>query len=335
MEYRIRFLPKRKKDPAFTGEFTVLKGLWALTGITAILPPSANVNFLNNFSIAFDYKRINDSTFFFQENNFEASFNYSKLKAAKNEMVLDVAKTTTYSHILLGSNALRPLSADSLKSTGQLAKTDSIIDHHRYLAKNQASVNTIGTLDSINNIGWVKFLNKNTAMLFTGYYNFGKFDLGPYLELIRWNNVEGLRLSFSGRTSEQLSKRFLVGGKLGYGFSDQEWKYGGSFGWKFKTDKRSVIGLEYEKDLLLLGALGRIFLIKGDDAATGEDSFVASFFKRWQNDRRSMLYSFKAYIEREIPRKKRDCAGWFSYGWWYGTCSGNVPICCRGSGWCL
>jgi hypothetical protein len=302
MEYRIRYFPKRKKDPAFTGEFTVVKDIWALSSITATLPSSANVNFLNTFTIAFDFAKVNDSVFFFKENNFSASFNYSKFKAEKNKMVMEVAKTTTYSDILLDNKAKRPATADSLKRREQKAETDSIIDYHRLLAKNQASVNTIGTLDSINNIGWVKFMNKNTEMLFTGYFNFGKFDLGPYLELIRWNNVEGLRLSFSGRTSEQLSKRFFVGGKLGYGFRDEEWKYGGSFGWKFKTDKRSVIGLEYDKDLLLLGALGRIFLIKGDGAATGEDSFIASFFKRWQNDRRSILYSFRAYIEREIHR---------------------------------
>ncbi len=300
MEYRIRYLPKRKKDPAFTGEFTVVKDLWALTSVTAILPSSANVNFLNTFTVAFDFVRVNDSTFFFLENNFSASFNYSKLKAAKSEMVLDISKTTTYSDVLLGDNAMRPSKADSLHSNKHIVETDSLIDSYRFLAKNQASVNTINTIDSINNIRWIKLLNKNTSMLFTGYYNFGKFDLGPYLELIRWNSVEGLRLSFSGRTSEQLSKRFFVGGKLGYGFGDERWKYGGSFAWKFKTDKRSVIGLEYTKDLLLLGALGRIFLIKGAGAATGEDSFIASFFKRWQNDRRSMLYSFKAHIEREI-----------------------------------
>jgi len=323
MEYRIRYFPKRKKDPAFTGEFTVVKGLWALTSITATLPASANVNFLNTFAINFDFVRVNDSSFFFLENNFSASFNYSKLKAAKKEMVMDVSKTTTYSNILLGDNAIRPVQLDSIQSREQFVETDSLIDYHRYLAKNKASVNTIGTLDSINNIRWVKLLNKNTSMLFTGYYNFGKFDLGPYLELIRWNNVEGLRLTVSGRTSEQMSKRFFVGGKLGYGFRDEEWKYGASFGWKFKTEKRTVFGLEYTKDLLLLGALGRIFLIKGAGAATGEDSFIASFFKRWQNDRRSMLYSFKAYIEQEVRPGKSVM---FAYNYFEMYQSLNVPF---------
>jgi hypothetical protein len=222
IEYHIRYFPKRKKDPAFTGEFSVVKDIWALTSITATLPSSANVNFLNTFTIDFDFVKLTDSAFFFQENSFAASFNYSKFKASKNEMVLKVAKTTTYSDILLGNNAVRPIQTDSLQKVGLLVETDSLIDYHRHLAKNQASTNTINTLDSINNIGWVKFMNKNTAMLFTGYFNFGKFDLGPYLELIRYNNVEGLRLSFSGRTSEQLSKRFFVGGKLGYGFGDEE-----------------------------------------------------------------------------------------------------------------
>ncbi len=323
MEYRIRYFPKRKKDPAFTGEFTVVKDYWAITSITATLPASANINYLNSFTIGFDFVKLGDSVYFFKENNFQASFNYNKLKAVKKEVVLGIAKTTTYSNILLGENAKRPEKIDSTEIKEQIFNSDSLIDHHRDLAKNTASINTMGTLDSINDIGWVKVMNKFSSMFVTGYFNLGKIDVGPFLELIKWNNVEGLRLTLSGRTSEKLSERFFVGGKVGYGFRDEEWKYGASFGWKFKTEKRSVIGFEYEKDLLLLGALGRIQLIKENAAVTGEDSFIASFFKRLQNDRRSILYHFRVYTEQEI---RTGISVMFAYDYLEMYQSLNVPF---------
>lgn len=300
MEYRIRYFPKRKKDPAFTGEFTVEKDYWAIKSISATLPSSANINFLNEFIIDFDYVDLGDSVFFFQENSFRASFNYSKLKASKKEVILDIAKTTTYSNILLGQEAVNPQRTDTVQLPMAEYSSDSLIDMHRSFAKNQTGANTIHTLDSINNINWVKILNKFSSMFLTGYFNLGKVEVGPFLELVKLNNVEGLRLTLSGRTSEKLSERFYVGGKLGYGFLDEEWKYGASFGWKFKTEKRFVIEMNYQKDLILLGSLGGIRLIKENSAVTGEDSFIASFFKRWQNDRRSMLYSFRLSMEREI-----------------------------------
>ena len=58
-----------------------------------------------------------------------------------------------------------------------------------------------------------------------GYYNMGKYELGSYLSVLAWNNIEGLRLQAGFKTTLAFSKKWIYYGNLGYGFKDQRIKY--------------------------------------------------------------------------------------------------------------
>jgi len=295
--YRIRFVPRSKKDLTFSGHFTVIKNLWAITNIDATLPKTANVNYLNTFKVSFNFDFINDSTLFFSSNKIDASFHYFKIKNEAKNAMIDVEKTTYYSKVVIGENAV-PLPLNPA-TPSELPKSDSAFITYRKKANDKNYDEAARVIDSTKNLWWIKGAEKLTNMFITGYFNVGKVDLGPYLGTFKKNSIEGTRLNLGLRTSENFNPRYSLGGSVGYGFKDKEWKYSAYGQYKFKTKYRTIVGGGYIKELFLFGVFSHIHLIKENMLTTGEDSFVAAIFKRFDSDRRSMFYRFNLYVEKE------------------------------------
>ena len=299
--YTIKYVPKNNKDMAFKGKFTVIKGLWAVKGIEAYLPKIANVNFLNKFDVSYKYQILDDSISFFKSNKIKATFNYNKLPNNKRTM-LEIDKFTSYKNIKIGKNAqpLPPiLSKKQASHKKVIPVSDTIFTKYRNSADNTSGKAVLKSIDSINNIAWVRVLNKTMNMFATGYYNVGKYEIGPFLNLVQYNRVEGLRLSFGGRTGQLFNPHYSIGAIAGYGFGDKKWKYNTNFTWKFNTEHRTILRLQISKDLQLFGVYGHIHLIKENSVSVGEDSFISAVFKRVQNERRAMFFQNSAYFEHE------------------------------------
>ncbi len=301
MIYTIKYVPKNDKDMAFKGKFVVIKDLWAIQAIEASLPRIANVNFLNKFDISYRYQILHDSISFFKSNKITATFNYNKLPNNHRSM-LEVNKFTIYKNVKTGRAAhnLSPVPHGRITFKKQAESvSDTLFTQYTNYTQNASGKQISRSIDSINNIGWVRFLNKTTDMFVTEYYNVGKYEIGPFLNLVQYNRVEGLRLSFGGRTGAQFNPNYSIGAMAGYGFKDKQWKYNTYFAWKFKTRNRTILRFHISKDLQLFGVYGHIHLIKENTGTLGEDSFVSAILKRTQNERRAMFYQTSAYFEHE------------------------------------
>lgn len=297
--YHIKFVTRDKKNLAFNGHFIVVKDLWAITYIDATLPRTANINYLNTFKASFSFEFINDSILFFKSNSIEGSFHYLKIKNENNNAMIEVNKSTLYSNILLGRDA-QPLSDTGRKDISGTPDSSFVV--YRNMTNIKSFDNTSKTIDSTNDIKWVKGASKLTSMFITGYYNAGKVDLGPYLGTFSHNAVEGYRINLGLRTSENFSPNYSLGGNLGYGFKDFEWKYSLYGQYKLKTKNRTIIGGGIVKDLYLFGVYSHINLVRENMLSSGEDSFIATIFKRHYSDRRAMLYQYNIYLEKEWRR---------------------------------
>ena len=299
--YTIKYVPRNEKDLAFKGKFTVVKNLWAVKELDAQLPRQANINFLNKFDIIYRYQIINDTISFFKSNSFKATFNYNKFPK-NNRSMLEVNKFTVYKNVVIGQNA-KPFpdvsKKDSLRKTVGLSKVDTLFTSYRDSTDDNSGTKIINSIDSINNIGWVKIANKVTNMFVTEYYNVGKYEIGPFLNLVQYNKVEGVRLSLGGRTGPLFNPNFTVGAMAGYGLKDKKWKWITDFTWKFKTERRTVLKLHASNNLQLWGVYGHIRLIKENVRTVGEDSFISAIFKRLQNDRRAFVFQVSGYVEHQ------------------------------------
>jgi len=297
-EYRIRFKPKRKKDFAFTGELKVIEGTWALTSIEVRMPKNTNVNFLNDFEVAYDFGRVNDSVYFFKKNTVKANFEYSKSES-KNKPVIGLEKTTFYSKISISET--QNTDNKEIKDADIPRETlDLVLEKYRRETISGKSAEMDLVIDSINSIWWVKQLDKLTSMFLTGYYNIGKVEIGPYLDMMKKNKVEDTRFILTGRTAESFSENFSIAAKIGYGTRDKEFKYGGDIHYKFNSGLRQVVGLGYEHNMVGIGQNQNIKLIKENMLASGQDNWIAHLINRKENDKVAMRNQAFFYTENEL-----------------------------------
>jgi hypothetical protein len=76
-----------------------------------------------------------------------------------------------------------------------------------------------------SNIPVVKTYTDIFKVLVDGYYSLGKIEVGPYLSLVAWNNIEGIRLQAGFKTNYKFSKKWIYHVQLAYGFDDERFKY--------------------------------------------------------------------------------------------------------------
>lgn len=298
-EYRIRFKPKRKKDFAFIGELKVMEGSWALTAIEVTMPKNTNINYLNDFEVDYEFQPIDDSIFFFKKNRVYANFDYKKSEGKKKPMI-SFEKTTFYNKVEVD----KPKVVDSLKiKDADIPRETVALVLEKYRNETLAGNTDMDlVIDSINNIWWVKQLDKLTSMFLSGYYNVGKVEIGPYLDMIKKNKVEGNRFILTGRTAESFSKNVSISAMVGYGTRDKKYKYGGEINYKFNTRQRQVLGLGYSHNVSTIGRNQNIKLIKENMLASGEDNWIAHLINRKENDKMAMKDQAFLYSENELRK---------------------------------
>jgi hypothetical protein len=93
-----------------------------------------------------------------------------------------------------------------------------------------------------------------TRHIYDGYIAVGALDV-EISKLIAYNDYEGLRLGIGLYTNDVISEKFQVGGYVGHGASDKQWKYGGKFRWYFDRPNDFYITAAYSKDVLDPGGI--------------------------------------------------------------------------------
>ncbi|GHN03284.1 hypothetical protein WSM22_47730 [Cytophagales bacterium WSM2-2] len=83
------------------------------------------------------------------------------------------------------------------------------------------------------------------------------------------NQYESIRLGAGVFTSDRFSKWFRLGGYAGYGFRDQQWKYGGDVRFNFSQNKDFFIKFSYSKDIYETG----MSHINNEGQLLGSESF--------------------------------------------------------------
>ena len=79
-------------------------------------------------------------------------------------------------------------------------------------------------IDSLKSVPKVRITAKLIEASIKGYYNFGRFEAGPYLLIYNHNPVEGNRFRLGGRTNINFSRKWILEGYLAYGTRDDRFK---------------------------------------------------------------------------------------------------------------
>lgn len=145
-------------------------------------------------------------------------------------------------------------------------------------------------IDSIKSVPVFRSYIDFFYMLINGYLKWGPVEIGPYYKLFSYNNIEGMRFRFGGRTSNKFSKKLMLTGHLAYGTKDETFKY--SLGFLYLTSKnpRRGFGGSYSYDMEQLGASQNAF---------SDDNLFSSLFRRNPVTTLSMVQEVDAFYEHE------------------------------------
>lgn len=233
LSYLIDFRPKNLKSLAFRGTMLIDAKTFALRHIEAEIPNSANLNFLKDIAFEQSFFEATDRRFLPERKEQTVSFFYD-FSLGEHRYASAILKQQQE----LGNFRLL---GDSLKIK-QLEPQDP--------AEAEAMQ---AAIDTLNQTKLQKTLVAIADVLLNGYIHVGKIDVGVVYDMLRWNPTEGFRPTLSLRTGESLSRHFTVGGYVGYGFKDKEWKFGGNASLRFGKSHRNTLSATYNRDVYRWG----------------------------------------------------------------------------------
>jgi hypothetical protein len=221
--YRLDFFPKSPQDLAFTGSMWITKKEFALKQIDVSIGKQANLNFIEKIKIQQELEPTEEGAWL----------------PIKNRVLVDVSEVTGRSAGMLAKfytsnknfviNKPHPTSFYEtpiiMAEDARVNEGEDAWDSLRHEPLTNTEKNVYKMIDTLQNIPVVKTYTDIIKIAIGGYYDVGKFDLGPYMAMFAVNDIEGVRIQPGFRTNEKFSKKWVLGGQLGYGFNDERVKY--------------------------------------------------------------------------------------------------------------
>jgi hypothetical protein len=256
--YRLDFFPKSPQELAFTGTIWITKNEWALKQIDVTMGRQANINFVEKLKIQQELEKTESGAWL----------------PVKNRVMIDVGEINKASAGMLAkfytSNknivVNKPYNLRFYEDPIAMAEDVRMHEDEKYwdslrhepLSSTEESVYKM--IDTLRNIPVVKAYTDILKIALDGYVTVGKIDVGPYQSVIAWNNVEGVRLQAGFRTNIKFSSKFVVGGHLGYGFTDEKIKYEAYVQNILSRDRWTTFTVRARADLRRLGIEDNTFV---------------------------------------------------------------------------
>lgn len=228
----VEYIPHEPSSIAFQGVllFTATDSPRLLRSYI-VIPPSANVNFVDDFIIQQDFTEQFDGSWHKEREVMDAAF-----KLFWNLLSLEMSQERRYEEYLINPPYSQLL--NSSKSIVNLEKTEM----GKAVTKELSEKNILPTdeglrsfLDQVKKVPHTKLILDLVEMISYGYirtnhnpskiYGGSHFDVGPILKTIGFNPLEGLRLTLGGKTTGYLSRNFFLEGYWAYGVNDMKHKY--------------------------------------------------------------------------------------------------------------
>lgn len=275
----LSFTPRNTNDILFEGQiFITLDGNYAVQRAGLRINKNINVNFVRSMNVDQDFELNPDGRYHLSKSNTFADFGITEKRKSglfgtrtltrKNYAVNIPHKDTLY-------KARPELGDEELKN-----RPESFWAENRLDTLTTAESKVYKNIDSLVHMPSFRRTADIINLLFAGFKNFGKFEIGPASTFYSFNPVEGLRLRVGGRTTADFSKRIFLEGYGAYGFKDDRWKY--QFATTYSLNNKSIYRFPQH---YIRASFQRDTKIPGQELQYAqEDNFLLSF-KRGKNDK--------------------------------------------------
>ncbi|MFZ9943574.1 MAG: DUF5686 family protein, partial [Bacteroidia bacterium] len=287
--YRLKFKPRRKQELTFVGECWIHDTTFAIRKIDMRVVDDANINFIEDLAVVKEYVRLENRHWMLSKEMLVVDF-----AARKDGMGFIGRRTASYRDFKIN----QPIAEEIMsgpenivveeQSTG---KDDSFWAEARHDSLSEREQKIYAMVDTIKTLPAFRTYVDIITLFFTGHYEIGKFELGPYYSLFSFNQVEGARFRLGGRTGPKFSDRLRLEGYAAYGTKDEEFKYMGGFRYFLQTKPRVSLGARYKNDVVQLGQ---------SENAFQDDNILSSLFRRNPADKLTQQETYRFYYEQEF-----------------------------------
>lgn len=244
--YKIILHPWREADLAFNGAIWIAKEDYGIKRVDLTIGRQANVNFVNKIKIQQEWFRTRTGNWL----------------PAKNRMLIDIAQLddnwagllakfyTSNKDFRINNEAPDELFAKPVEfaeDAREQKKGFWETNRHDTLTKEEEKM--LKMIDTIKTLPVVKTYVEIVDIAINGYQRFGKIDVGPYLQGLAINNIEGVRMRMGFRTNSFFSKKWSFEPFLGYGTKDGRFKYGIGIDHVLSRKHWTVLKFNYSYDI--------------------------------------------------------------------------------------
>ncbi len=295
--YQIKVKPKNNKDLLFTGFIWINDSTWAIKQVNLEIPKYVNINFLERVQVQQELEPTAAGAWLPIKSRLIIDF----ADVSKKSIGIVAKVYNSVRFIKVNEPLERSFYESPLKLTKDaLQKTDDYWASTRHEKLTAADVNVFSMIDTIKSIPRVKTGISLFYTFATGHYTWNKVDIGPYLTMLTFNNIEGYKLRLGGRTNVQFSNQYIFRGYLAYGFRDQRFKYNIQAEKIISRDLWTKVGVQRREDIDQVGVTFRY----DDSPIFGDDQ--SSLYATTSQITRFALFNRKTesrfWIERELKK---------------------------------
>ncbi len=288
--YELSYKPRNAQSPTFRGQFWVEADSWAITKIDMQLSDKANINFVNNFKYSVEFARTGEK---WTPKNELIVLDVDIQKNPKSKRIGVIGRKTNFYEDFIFEKAVGlKVEANERISVRDDAmnKDEKYWENSRPIELQKRELGIYKMVDSIKHVPLYKTASEYIYMLYYGYRDLGKIELGQYYSLYSSNVVEGNRFKLAARTTLKFNPNLRLFGYGAYGTKDQEFKYNGGFEYYFSKKPKDYLSIQYRHDYEMFGKSKNGVMI---------DNILNSLFNKVPYNKLNLVDRFEVNYEKE------------------------------------
>lgn len=251
--YNIVYYPRRQNELTFKGDFWVNDTTWAIKEINLETSKKANINWVKQVYIEQEFETLNDSIFVITRDFFMSDFALNKKPDSRG---VYAKRTLLYDEYEFNKEKAASFYQNEVYDPQPQVynRSDEFWKENRLEALNKEEEAVYKMLDTLTDTRAFKRLYSFASIAQSGYVELNGWDYGPIYSSFGYNDVEGFRTRFGGRTYFGQNDPWRIEGYGAYGFKDNQFKYGIAGKWLIDKKSRLIISGGNRRDIEQLGA---------------------------------------------------------------------------------
>ncbi|HPS61810.1 MAG TPA: DUF5686 family protein [Bacteroidales bacterium] len=221
--FKMLFAPRNRTDMLFQGYlYITTDSSYAVKKIEISVPAEINLNWAKDVKVVQEFDNIDSQGWMLTDDFIGIDFGLTK-----NGVGIYGERAVSFRDIHLNIPLPDKLFLpDNPFQTDSASRRDNAYwEFHRHKPLTNSENGTYAMMDSVKKVPVFKSMMNIMLLLFAGYRDLGYFEFGPVNTFYSYNPIEGYRLRFGGRTTDALSKRYMLESYVAYAFRDRLPKY--------------------------------------------------------------------------------------------------------------